>query len=407
MKEFEIFELKNGIRVIFKPTLSEAAHCGLLINAGTRDEQEHEQGLAHYIEHTLFKGTSKRKFYHILSRIDSVGGELNAYTSKEETCIYASFQNQYLERAIELIADITFNSNFPAKEIEKEKLVIIDEISSYQDSPSEQIFDDFEEHIFSNHPLGRNILGTEESVRSFSRKHILNFIKTHYTNKNMVLCIAGNFDLKKVQYLAQKYIEPIVHKGDPIIRKKPAAYKPFYHQIKKNTHQSHCCMGTRAYATNSKQKLGLVLLNNLLGGSAMNTRLNLNIKEKYGFTYNLDSSYAAYSDTGIFNIYLGTDKNYLDKTIALILKELKKLRDTKLGVLQLEGAKRQLCGNIALAQDNNASVILALGKSLLYFNKVDELDELYTKINKLNASEILAIANEIFEEKKLSYLIFD
>jgi predicted Zn-dependent peptidase len=407
MNEFEIFELPNGLRVIYKQVLGEAAHCGIILNAGTREEQLHEQGLAHYIEHTLFKGTSKRRFYHILGRIDSVGGELNAYTAKEETCIYASFQKQYLERAVELIADITFNSTFPIKEIEKEKDIIIDEIHSYKDTPAEQIYDDFETHLYNHHPLGNNILGTVESVKSFKQKHIIDFIKRHYLIKNMVFSIVGNYPKELVKKVMMKHFSHYVTKGNPSLRKAPVLNKTFQKIQKVNSNQSHSIIGGIAPSAASKKRTAMVLLNNLLGGPGMNSRLNLNIREKYGFAYNLDSNYVAYSDTGLFAVYLGTDKKYLQKTTSLVYKELKKLKETPLTVMQLHRAKQQLCGNIALAQENNSSVMLALGKSLLMFNKVDTLSSIYKEIEKISSKQLFNIANEVFDDKGINSLTFE
>jgi predicted Zn-dependent peptidase len=407
MHEFEIFELPNGLRVIYKQIAGEAAHCGMILNAGTREEKSNEQGLAHFIEHSLFKGTKKRKFYHILSRIDSVGGELNAYTAKEETCIYASFQKQYIERAVELIADITFNSTFPVKEIEKEKDIIIDEIHSYKDTPAEQIYDDFETHLYEKHPLGNNILGSIESVKSFKQKHINEFIKKHYLIKNMVFSIVGNYKKEKLVKIMEKHFGGYYTKGNPALRKAPDFKKVFHITNKINSNQSHCMIGSVAPSASSKKRTAMVLLNNLLGGPGMNSRLNLNIREKYGFAYNLDSNYVAFSDTGLFAVYLGTDKKYLQKTTALVHKELKKLRDFPLSAMHLHRAKQQLCGNIALAQENNSSVMLALGKSLMMFNKVDSLASIYTEIEKISTKQLHHLANEVFEEKKLCSLTFE
>ncbi|MCC6252533.1 MAG: insulinase family protein [Bacteroidia bacterium] len=407
MREFEIFELNNGLRVIFKPSSGEAAHCGIIINTGTRDEQENEQGLAHFIEHTLFKGTTKRKFYHILGRIDSVGGELNAYTAKEETCIYSSFQKQYLERAVELIADITFNSTFPEKEIDKEKDVIIDEINAYKDTPAEQIYDDFESYIFCNHPLGNNILGTINSVKNIRQKHIVSFIKKHYLINNMVFSVVGDFNLVRLKYILEKHLGHYKTKGYKKLRTAPKANKVFHKKNTINTHQAHCIIGGLAPAVSSKKRNTMTLLNNLLGGPGLNSRLNLNIREKYGFTYNIDSSYITYSDTGLTAIYIGTDKNYLNKTIDLVYKELKKLCAQPLSTMQIHKAKQQLCGNIALAQENNSNVMIALGKSLLLFNKVDTLQTIYNRISDISAKELYQVANEVYNEKKLSTLIFE
>ena len=353
--EFQTFTLSNGIRVIHKQdTTTNVSHCGLIINVGSRDEDEHEQGVAHYIEHSFFKGTQKRKAFHILSRLAAVGGELNAYTTKEETCIYASFLKEHYERSVELISDIVFNSTYPAKEIEKEKAVIIDEIDSYLDSPSEQIFDDFEDLVFANHSLGKNILGTKESVQSFKQQHIKDFIKKNYATDKMVFSSIGN----------------------------------------------------TAYYEKHKNKGTLYLLNNLLGGPEMNTRLNLSIREKYGYTYNLESNYQPYSDTGIFSIYMGTDSKYLNKTISLVEKELKKLRETKLGIRQLKEAKQQLIGYATLAEEGKCNKMLSVGKTLLNFNKIEDMDSIYKKLNAITAEQILEVANQIFEPSKLSYLVY-
>ena len=405
--EFNIFTLKNGIRIIHKEIKnSEVSHCGLLINAGSRDESKDEQGLAHFIEHTIFKGTKKRKAFHILNRLDAVGGELNAYTSKEVTCVYASFLNIYHERAIELLADITFSSTFPEKEIAKEKDVIIDEINSYLDNPCEQIYDDFEEQIFAPHPIGRNILGTIESLKKINRKNLIDFISKHYATDRMVFSFVGNISAQSMKQLAEKHFSPIPGNISTFKRKLFSSYHPSQKSVKKSTYQAHRIIGNIAYSRKHKNRTGLILLNNLLGGPAMNSRLNLAIREKYGFTYNLESNYSAYTDTGIFNIYLGTDNQHLEKTDQLLKKELSKLKDVKLGTLQLHSAKMQLTGQIALAQESKAGFMLAIGKSLLLHDRVESLPEIYAKIEALTAENLLEIANEIFDEKQLSTLTF-
>ena len=405
--ESNIFTLANGIRIIYKETPgAEVAHCGFLIDAGSRDEADHEQGLAHYIEHVLFKGTKKRKAFHILSRLDSVGGEVNAFTSKESTCIYASFLTEYLERAVELLKDITFESVFPAKEIEKEKDVIIDEINSYLDSPSEQIYDDFEDQVFQGHPLGRNILGTISSVKSFTRDSIINFIAKHYVPERIVFSIVGAYSINYIKKITEKYFNNIKEGSNLYQREIFKGYKPRVQIEKKNIFQAHYILGRAAYSRSHNKRYGLILLNNILGGPAMNSRLNLAIREKYGYTYNLESNYSAYSDTGLFNIYLGTDGQYLDKTINLVKKELSKFREKKLGNLQLHSAKKQLIGQIAMAQENKAGLMLAIGKSLLYTGQVESLSTIFSKIDAISAGQLLTIANEIFNEKHLSSLTY-
>ena len=335
-----------------------------------------------------------------------MGGELNAYTTKEDTCIYASYLTQHFERAVELIADITFNSLFAEKEIVKEKAVIIDEINSYLDNPSEQIFDDFDEQIFANHSLGKNILGTPASLKKIKRKDILSFIQNNYTCEQIVFSSIGNINESKLRRIAEKYFAHIKtakskRKRTPFVR-----YKPSIIEVKKETNQAHCVIGNIAFGVKKNERTTMVLLNNLLGGPAMNSRLNLAIREKYGFTYNLESNYAIFTDTGLFSVYMGTDTAYLDRCVQLVNKELNLLRTKKLGTLQLQSAKQQLIGNIALAQESRVNLMLAVGKSILLFDKIDTLPDLYKKIEGITAERILEVANKVFEPKQLSRLTY-
>ena len=404
--ELLLHTLNNGIRLVHYRIPGLVAHCGLIINSGSRDETESEHGIAHFIEHMLFKGTKKRKAYHILSRLEDVGGELNAYTTKEETAIHASFLKEDYERAIELISDITFNSVFPEKEIEKEKDVIIEEINSYLDNPSELIFDDFEELIFANQPIGRNILGTPESVKSFSTKDIFTFMSNNYNTNQMVFCSVGNIPDDKILRLFRTNFEKIVTGKQPekIIRK--WIYKPSTVTKKKDTYQNHCILGNIAYDLKDKRRMGMFLLNNLLGGQGLNSRLNLSLREKNGLAYNVESNYSPYYDTGIFSIYFGTDSQYLNKSISIALSELEKLRTTKLGTIQLSKAKNQIKGYLARGYENHESLMLSLGKSLLIFDRIDSIEDLCRKIDSVTASELLETANDIFEPSQLSTLIY-
>lgn len=404
--EFEIFELSNGIRVVHRQTDRPVAHCGLLVMAGSRDEYPEEEGLAHFIEHVLFKGTKRRKAYHILSRMEDAGGELNAYTDKETTVIYSSFLNTDYKRAIDLIFDIGFNSIFPEKEIQKEKEVIIDEINSYKDSPSELIFDDFEAALFPNHSLGMNILGTPEKVKGFSRKDIIEFISREYGNNRMVFSSVGNISSKKLKNMLDKATEHLPAKESMVVRSTPPAYAPNHMELEKSNFQTHVVLGNRAYPANHESSRTLHLLNNILGGPGMNSRLNLNIREKYGFTYNIESFYNPYSDTGVFGIYAGTDPGTIGKTMKLIDKEVKKLRDVKMGTMQLTKAKRQILGQIAMGQENNASLMLALGKSLLVFDKIDTFEEIQNKIENITAEDLQQVANETLDSSQLSTVIY-
>lgn len=404
--EFEIFELSNGIRVVHKQVNRTVAHCALMIATGSRDEKEGEEGLAHFIEHVLFKGTKKRKAYHILSRMEDVGGELNAYTSKEETVIYTSFLREDYERAIELIADIGLNSSFPIKEIEKEKEVIIDEINSYRDNPSEAIFDDFEQLIFPENPLGVNILGSHESVKAFSRKHVQEFIQREYSNEGMVFSSVGNISSLRLKNKLEKHFEAFQFKPKKSSRNKPDAIEGNHRTDKKPIVQSHLVMGRQTYSANDLNARSLMLLNNLLGGPGMNSRLNLNVREKYGITYNIESFYSPYSDCGLFGVYLGTDQKFIPKSKDLVFKEFKKLRDKKLGSLQLAKAKRQLLGQIAMGQENNTSLMLALGKSLLAFNKIDSFEHISNKINGISAEHLQEVSQEVLNPDKMNELLF-
>ncbi|MCC6601346.1 MAG: insulinase family protein [Crocinitomicaceae bacterium] len=402
----EIFTLRIGIRVVHNPMNREVGHCGLFINGGSRDEHENEHGLAHFLEHCLFKGTKHRKTFHILSRLDSVGGELNAFTSKEETWIHASFLTEHFERAIELIADIAFYSTFPEKEIAKEKEVILDEINSYKDSPSEMIFEEFDQQLFGKHPIGRSILGTEESLKTFRKKNVLEFWKRNFTSDNLIFSSVGNIPVVKLRALMEKYIEPHHIPAGSIERVKFKGYRAKNIEVKKDIHQVHTVLGTIAYDYPHKKRPGLSLLNNILGGPAMNNRLSLNIREKYGIAYSIDSSYAPFTDTGIFSIYLGTEKNNLDKSWRLIWKELNTLKEKELSARQLRDAKKQIIGQMALAQDSGGSIMFNIGKSLMLFDRVDSMEEVYENIDEITSRELRDIANEIFDEARMSSLTY-
>ena len=405
--EYQRHTLSNGIRIIHKAVNNQVSHCGVIINTGSRDEMENEQGIAHFIEHTIFKGTQKRKAFHILSRLENVGGELNAYTTKEETCIYASFLNPYYERSLELFADISLNSIFPKAELEKEKEVIIDEINSYRDNPAEEIFDEIEDMVFDGHPLGRNILGTKELVRGFSRQNIFRFMKRTFNAEETVICSVGNIDFKRLVSIAEKYFGQVKNNKRSFKRQKFDTYKTKNQAFDKGMYQAHCIIANEAYSRVDKKRSPMILLNNILGGPGLNTRLNMGIREKYGFCYNIESNYTMYSDTGILSIYLGTDFDYLEKTIKLAHKELKKLREQKLGTLQLQRAKQQMIGQIAISQESNVNELLSIGKSILAYDKVDSIDQILKEIDEISAAQLLEVANEVFDPKQLSLLVYN
>jgi predicted Zn-dependent peptidase len=404
---YNFHTLPNGIRIVHKQSPNLVAHFGILINTGSRDEAEDEYGMAHFIEHSIFKGTRKRRAYHILSRLEDVGGEMNAYTTKEETCVHASFLGEYYKRTMELISDIVFQSTFPEGELQKEKEVVIEEINSYKDNPSEQIYDEFEEQVFANNPLAHGILGTEESLKGFGIAHIRNFMDHKYNTDHIVLSSVGNIPFVRLVKLAETYFGMVSSNSRVFSREKFSGYKPEAKQLQKNTYQAHCVIGAPAYGFDHENRLGLYLLNNMLGGPGMNSRLNLSLREKKGFTYNIESNYTPYSDTGIFNIYFGTDQNNLAKSIQLVKKELRDLKDKKLGTLQLSKAKKQLIGQQAIASENLEGYMLSMGKSMLVFNQVETLEEVNKKIEGITAGKIQDIANEIFEDKNLSMLIYN
>lgn len=394
------------MKVIHQYVPNKAAYCGLIINTGSRDEQENETGIAHFIEHVIFKGTGKRKAYHILSRLEDVGGELNAYTTKEDTCIYASFLPKDYERTLELFSDIVFDSVFPEKEIEKEKEVVIDEINSYKDSPGELIFDDFEELIYQGEPIGRNILGTEEAVRSITRDGIFSFVRKNYKPQRMVISSVGDISFDRLVRLVEKYFGDIPGDDTVTVRQKPALYHPQYKEAVKGTFQNHCVIGNIAYDYTEEKRLPLSLLVDLLGGSGMNSRLNLNIRERHGLAYNVEASYTPYSDTGIFTVYFGCDASDLDKCLKLCKREMEALYAEPLGMGQLRKAKTQTVGQLMLSAENYENTMLSIGKSFLIYGRVDSIEYICEKIRAIDAGLLQQVASEIFNVESQSVLIY-
>jgi predicted Zn-dependent peptidase len=400
--------LPNGIRLVHQQIDSPVAHCGVIVNTGSRDESENQQGIAHFVEHLIFKGTIKRKAHQVLSRMEDVGGEMNAFTTKEETCIHTSFFNNYYARAFELMADTIFNSIFPEKEILKEREVIIDEINSYKDSPVELMYDEFEELIFEGNPIARNILGTEASLNSYTRAQLIDFYKNNYNTTEMVVTSIGNISFDRILNYFTSYFSSYAYKERSFHRIKYnfANFKAKKIVLEKKTYQSHCILGTQAYNNMEEKRLVLHLLNNLLGGPGMNSRLNMALRENKGLAYNVESNYGTYSDVGIVNIYFGTDKADLDQCTSITLRELKKLREVKLGSIQLLRSKRQLIGQIAIAAENNENTMLSNGRSILIFDRIESLQEVTDKIEKITSEEMRDVANEILDDRKLSTLIY-
>lgn len=400
------YTLPNGLRIIHEPTLSKVSYCGFAIDAGTRDEAENEQGMAHFVEHLIFKGTEKRKAWHILNRMENVGGDLNAYTNKEETVVYAAFLTEHLGRAIELLGDIVFHSTFPQHEIEKETEVIIDEIQSYEDTPSELIFDDFEDMIFRNHPLGRNILGKPELLRSFRTEDVLSFTRRYYQPSNMVFFVQGQYDFKKIVRMAEKYLADIPAVEVDNRRTPPPLYVPERLTIPKDTHQAHVMVGSRGYNAYDDKRTALYLLNNILGGPGMNSKLNVSLRERRGLVYTVESNLTSYTDTGAFCIYFGTDIEDMDTCLKLTYKELKRMRDVKMTSSQLAAAKKQLIGQIGVASDNFENNALGMAKSYLHYHKYESSELVFQRIEALTAEQLLEVANEMFAEEYLSTLIY-
>ena len=388
------------------PQKSHVAHLGFMVHTGSRDEMADEHGMAHFIEHIIFKGTRKRKSFHILSRLEDVGGELNAYTTKEETCIYSAFLKQDFKRAVELIHDICFNPTFPEKEIMREKNVILDEILSYYDNPSELIFDEFEDLVFKGHPIGRGILGNEKALNSFSQADVKNFIKDNYATNEMVICSVGDLPFNKLLKEVEKYFGSVREKNRRRSRVSPVDYSPVKKEVNLNTHQVHCIIGNRAYNYTHKKRTGLHLINNLLGGPGMNSRLNLSLREKHGYSYSVESHYSPYTDSGILNIYFGCDKEKYYKSMKLVYHELELLCKKRLGTGQLSKAKKQVTGQIAINSENHEHLMLAMGKSILLFDKFENLEDISKKIDSVTSSDIMEISNEIFIPDNLSVLTY-
>ncbi len=406
-KDHEIYTLANGIRVVHKQIAnSKIAHCGFVLNIGSRDEYEDQQGLAHFWEHMVFKGTKKRKSYHILNRLDSVGGELNAFTTKEKITFYASVLNHHFEKAVELLFDITFNSTFPENQMERERNVILEEMALYLDNPEDDIQDEFDKLIFPGHPMGNNILGTVESVRSFHKNDLQRFIDQNLDTSRVIFSSVSSLPFKKVVRLTEKYFQHLPPKKASCHRQEVKTYIPRNKLIKKTILQAHCAMGRPAYAIRNPKRVPFSMLVNLLGGPAMNSRLSIALREKYGFVYSIDANYSSFSDTGLFSIFFATEKKQLYHSVDLVLRELKKLRIKPLGRLQLHRAKEQLVGQMAMAEENNMSLMLMMGRSLLDLNKIERFDEVVKQVRRVIANDLLEAANEIFDERNLSFLYF-
>ena len=408
MREHEIYTLKNGIRVIHNHiNTTKIVHCGIMLDIGSRDETAANQGIAHFWEHMAFKGTRKRKSFHILNRLESLGGELNAFTDKEKILFYASIRDDYFERSVELLTDITFDSIFPKTQIEKERQVILEEMSMYHDDPEDSLQDEFDAVVFGGHALGMNILGTENTVSSFKRKDFTDFIKGHLDTRKIVFSCVGNIPMVKVIQLAEKYLGRIPAFRSRKKREKFTGYKPRHVTLKRSVKQARCAMGRPSYSFTDEKRSSFYMLTSILGGSGMNSRLNLALREKHGFVYSIAAQFVPFTDTGLFVISFGTEPSQMKRSIELVKTELQKLRDEPLGVKQLSSSKEQILGQIAMAEENNISFMMMMARNLLDQGHVTPLEEIFDRVKSTNALQLQELANEMFNEKRLSYLIME
>ena len=410
MTKYNTYTLKNGLRLIHLPSDSEVVYCGYQVAAGARDELPGEEGMAHFCEHMTFKGTARRNALQIINAIEGLGGELNAFTNKEDTCFYAAISKEHFPQAVDVLTDIVFHSEYPQHEIDKEVEVICDEIESYNDSPAELIYDEFENILFEGHPLGHNILGNTKQLHTYTTGDALRFVRRNYRPDNAVFFVYGDIDFKRLVKLLEKESGAQVHESV----QNHATCAPDYcapdsgEAITRelNTHQTHVMTGCRAYDYTDPRRLTLYLLNNILGGPGMNARLNISLRERHGLVYTVESSMASYGDCGVWCVYFGCDHHDVRKCCHLVRKELDRVMQKPLSASQLSAAKRQLKGQIAIACDNREQFALDFGRSFLHHGIERNLELLYQRIDAITAKEIQEVANELFATEKLTTLIF-
>ena len=402
--------LDNGLRAIYCPSASPVVYCGYEVCAGTRDEKEGEEGMAHFCEHTTFKGTRHRSAMQILNRLESVGGDLNAFTNKEDTVYYSAILKNHFPRAVDLLTDIVFGSTYPQAEIDKEVEVICDEIESYNDSPAELIFDDFENAIFAGHPLGHNILGSADTLRTYTTADALRFTQRYYRPENTVFFVYGDVDFKSVVRQLKRATSAFPA-AQPLIDVTPSItlppYQPRHIVHDKGTHQAHVMVGNRAYSAHDSHRLPLYLLNNILGGPGMNARLNISLRERNALVYTVESSMVSYSDTGLWCTYFGCDPKDVKKCLRLVRRELDRVMDRPLSESQLKAAKRQIKGQIGVACDNRESFALDFGKAFLHYGWLKDVEKLMADIDNVTAREIQQAALDIFAPDRMTTLIYE
>lgn len=408
MTKYNTYTLENGLRIIHLPSASQVVYCGYQIAAGTRDEEPQEIGLAHFCEHMTFKGTERRNALQIINALEGVGGELNAFTNKEDTVFYAAISKEHFARAVDVLTDIVFHSLYPQHEIDKEVEVICDEIESYNDSPAELIYDEFENLLFEGHPLGHNILGKAEQLRTYTTEDALRFVQRNYRPEKAVFFVYGDVDFKRlVKRLEREDIPtfPLPESRDCVLME-PSSDSGGETIRQIGTHQAHVMLGTIGYAYNDPRRMPLYLLNNILGGPGMNARLNLSLRERHGLVYTVESTMVSYGDTGVWSIYFGCDHHDIRSCLRLVRRELDRIMQKPLNERQLTAAKRQLKGQIAIACDNHEQFALDFGRSYLHHGHERDLDDLYRRIDAITAEDIQKVACELFPTDHLTILIF-
>lgn len=405
-EHYNYCRLDNGIKIIQKEVDTSVTHVGLVVNTGTRDELPDENGIAHFIEHTIFKSTHRRNTYQVLSYLENVGGDINAYTTKEETFFYASILNTYFSRALDLLSDIVFNAAFCEKDLETEKEVVIEEINSYKDSPADLIYDDFEEIAYGSHPMAHNILGTKKNVRHFSTRSVSEFFARNYTPDRMVISVVGNADFDKLVRHCEKYFGSIPSRTSAADRSTSPAFTPFEKSVNRHTHQVHALIGCEAPNIYADSKTAFSLLNNIIGGPAMTSRLNVAIRERYGFCYTIESQYSPFSDSGLFYIYAGIDADSQERATRLILEELDRMAQHPLTLRQLRAAQQQYIGQMAISSESGLNEMQSIGKANLTFEHVDTLEEMNADIMNVTADQIQQLASQLFRPEKMGLLYY-
>lgn len=407
--EYNTATLSNGLRIIHLPSSSPVVYCGFGINAGTRNELDGEEGVAHFCEHTTFKGTERRRAWHIINGLETFGGDINAFTNKEDTVYYSAILKDHTAKAVDLLSDIVFHSLYPQAEIDKEIEVICDEIESYNDSPAELIYDIFENMLFEGHPLGHNVLGEASKLRKYTTETAKAFTSRYYKPENAVFFAYGDVDFRRLVNLLKRATRDLPA-AQPVMGliSTSSTLPPYRMQkrvITKGTHQAHVMIGNRAYSVHDDRRMALYLLNNILGGPAMNARLNMSLRERNGLVYTVESSMTSYSDTGVWCVYFGCDPHDVEKCERLVTKELQRVIDKPLTTTQLNAAKRQIKGQIAVACDNRESFAIDFGRCFLHYGHEKDITSLFKRIDALTASQIQKVAQEIFDPELLTRLV--